>query len=268
MCRRTNTTSSISGTDVTVVGAGPAGLSAALAAAEAGVEVALVDENPFLGGHYRFQSPASREFSEAQDLEKRVRAQSNIRILLNATAFGFYEGGMLGIFQGRREIRLRTKRLVLATGLIERPMVFGNNDLPGVMLGRAVQRLIHLHGVRPGSRAVVVGSSSRSLRVAADLAAAGVEIAAYADRRAQIDETADARSLRDRGVTMIPGVTSLSARGSSHLDRVSVGSRCRDVSAHRLRPAGARDRWRSRNSPGSAGRRPRPVRHGPACLSG
>ena len=90
---------------------------------------------------------------------------------MNATAFGFYEGGMLGIAQGRREIRLRTKRLVLASGIIERPLVFGNNDLPGVMLGRAVQRLIHLHGVRPGSRAVVVGGSARSVRVAADLAA-------------------------------------------------------------------------------------------------
>jgi sarcosine oxidase subunit alpha len=212
-------------TDVAVVGAGPAGLSAALAAADAGVQVTLIDENPFLGGHYRFQSATSREFGEAQDLEKRVRAQANIRILTNATAFGFYEGGMLGIFQGRREIRLRTKRLVLASGIIERPMVFGNNDLPGVMLGRAAQRLVHLHGVRPGSRAVVVGSSSRSLRVAADLAAAGVQIVAYADRRDQMDDTADAGKLRDARVHFMVATTSLSARGTSHVDRVSIGSR-------------------------------------------
>ena len=246
-------------TDVAVVGAGPAGLSAALAAAEAGVQVALVDENPFLGGHYRFQNPSSREFSEAQELEKRVRAQSNIRILTNATAFGFYEGGMLGIFQGRREIRLRTKRLVLTSGIIERPMVFGNNDLPGVMLGRAAQRLVHLHGVRPGTRAVVVGANSRSPRVAADLAAAGVEIAAYADRRDQIDETADVRSLRDRRVTLVPALQSMSARGSSHIDRVSIASRTGashqidcdllvlatggDPAIHLVQQAGARGRY-------------------------
>ena len=132
---------------------------------------------------------------------------------------------MLGIYQGRREIRLRTKRIVLASGLIERPLVFGSNDLPGVMLGRAVQRLIHLHGVRPGSRAVVVGSSARALRVAADLAAAGVEIAAYADQRDQIEEGAEATALRDRGAKMILGLTALSARGSSHVDRVSMKSR-------------------------------------------
>jgi sarcosine oxidase subunit alpha len=247
--------------DVTVVGAGPAGLAAALAAAEEGAHVVLVDENPFLGGHYRFQNSTSPEFREFLELEKRVRTQSRIRILLDATAFGLYEGGMLGVARGRREIRLRTRRLVLATGIIERPLVFANNDLPGVMLGRAAQRLIHLHGVRPGSRAVVVGSSSRAIRVAADLVAAGVDVAAYADLRNQPDDSDEAAALRGRGVTIVAGLTSLSANGSQHVDRVSMGSHSGqrqqiecdllvlsaggDPAIHLVQQAGARGRYDS-----------------------
>jgi sarcosine oxidase subunit alpha len=244
--------------DVAVIGGGPAGLSAALAASEAGVNVTLVDENPFLGGHYRFQNPGSREFQAVRDLEQRVRAAKNIRVLLNATAFGYYEGGMLGIVQKHREIRLRTKRLVVATGIIERPTVFGNNDLPGIMLGRAVQRLIHLYGVRPGQRAVVVGSNARALRVAADLINAGVEVATYADHRDQIDKNEDAQALAGRQVPIISGLTSISVQGSNHVDRVSLKAKSGsqtvscdllvlstggDPAIHLLQQGGARGRY-------------------------
>src|SRR5262249_12899649 len=123
------------------------------------------------------------------------------------------------------EIRLRTNRLVVATGIVERPPVFGNNDLPGIMLGRAVQRLIHLYGARPGTRAVVVGSNAGSLRVAADLINPGIEVAAYADHRDQTDRNSDAQVLTARNVQLISGLTSISAHGSNHIDRVSLGTK-------------------------------------------
>jgi len=207
--------------DVLVIGGGPAGLSAAIAAAETGVSVTLVDENPFLGGHFRFQNPESKEFKKAAELEKQLRAKSNVRILTEATAFGLYEGNMVGIVKGRREIRLRAKQVIVASGIIERPFVFGNNDLPGIILGRAVQRLVHLYGIRPGKRAVVVGSNDRALKVAVDLARAGVEVVAYADHRDALDESSsDVQTLRSNGTVLLSGTTAVSAKGKRHVESV------------------------------------------------
>jgi sarcosine oxidase subunit alpha len=179
-------------TDVVVIGGGPAGMSAALEAARAGASVMLIDEQPELGGHLRTQTQPYENVGEysgssgveiARRLAAAVNAAENITVLRDAMAFGCYEGLLLGVVQGKRLIHLRTKRLVVATGAYEYPFVFRNNDLPGVMLGSGAQRLIHLHHIKPGNRAVVVTNNDFGLTVAHDLSEVGVEVAAIVDTR-------------------------------------------------------------------------------------
>ena len=126
-------------TDIAVVGGGPAGLTAAYEAARLGCQVTLIDDQPALGGHLRFQTGTCENIGEdsgltgfelARTLGQRVAAQPGIEIISPATVFGGYEGGLLGVMQAKRLIHLRTKRLVIATGSHEYPAVFQNNDLP------------------------------------------------------------------------------------------------------------------------------------------
>ena len=174
-------------TDIAVVGGGPAGLIAAREAARLGAQVTLIDDEPILGGHLRTQTQTYSDVDPysgmsgtdlARQLRQEVEALPGLDIIQSATVFGQYEGGLLGVMHAKRLIHLRTKRLVVATGAYEYPPVFHNNDLPGVMLGSGVQRLMHLYRVKPGARAVVVTNSETGLSVACDLLAAGVEVAA------------------------------------------------------------------------------------------
>ena len=224
-------------TDVAVVGGGPAGLAAADEAARLGCHVTLVDDQPALGGHLRFhvgtcdvpaESGADMAgFAVAQRLAERVRAQSNVEVLSAATVFGGYEGGLLGVMQGKRLIHLRAKRLVIATGGHEYPAVFKNNDLPGVMLGRGVRRLLHLYAVKPGQRAVVVCRTASGVRLADELLDAGVRVAAVVDSRfapGQADErTLAARErLRTAGVELLDAYTLQEAHGRRRVDGALV----------------------------------------------
>ncbi|MBI2194917.1 MAG: (2Fe-2S)-binding protein [Planctomycetes bacterium] len=206
-------------TEVAVVGGGPAGLLAALQAARSGGRVVLIDDQPELGGHLRFQGkgrhsgewvmPDGQDLSGlsgpdlARKMAEQVVKEPRIRVLQDSTCFGLYEGRLLGVLQklagGQRTangspsaghsqalerlIYLRTQRLVVATGAYEALPLFENNDLPGVMLRSAAQRLAHLHGVQPGKRAVIVSEQADGGPVAADLKVAGVEIEAVIPRR-------------------------------------------------------------------------------------
>jgi sarcosine oxidase subunit alpha len=164
-------------TEVAVIGGGPAGMAAALAAAQAGCRVVLVEEQDALGGMLRVEQP-----EQAVELAAALEA-AGVTIWTGAVAFGAYEGRQLGVQRGKTLVELRYGRLVLATGAFERPALFAGNDLPGIMLGTGAQRLIRLYGVRPGRRAVVATSHDGGLELAAQLAAAGVEVAAVVDAR-------------------------------------------------------------------------------------
>jgi len=194
--------------DAAVVGGGWAGLHAALEAAEAGVDVVLIDEQPELGGHMR-HDPDLRS-AELPALIKRVEQHPRIQVLKRAVAFGAYEENYLGIQQGSRLIRLRAEQVVIATGGWERPLVFENNDLPGILLASGAQRLVYLDGCRFPGRAVVVTDSAQGYRVARQLKAAGTHVVAIADVRAQADDRAD-------GITVYRGHTVLAARGRGHV---------------------------------------------------
>ena len=173
--------------DVAVVGGGPSGMAAALDRAGAGASVVLIDDQPELGGHSRYQaSPV-----DAGGLRERVLASAGIRVLSRSFCFGLFEGNLLGVLQpnphgkvNERLIHLRAGHVVVATGAYETPLVFENNELPGVMLSTAAQRLIRLHGIKPGEMAVVAGSGPRAQSVVADLKHAGVRVAAVVDPKA------------------------------------------------------------------------------------
>ncbi len=166
--------------EVVVVGGGPAGMSAALSAAGQGASVLLLDENGQLGGHLR----ASRDARELlHSHSKKVRAAGNIHVHTDTTVTGWFDHSWLAAVHGQRLYKIRAGAVVLASGAFERPMLFENNDLPGVMLGSAAQQLVCLHGVRPGWRAVVMTANDDGWEVAADLRAVGVEVVAMVDER-------------------------------------------------------------------------------------
>lgn len=208
--------------DVAVVGGGPAGLSAALEAARFGADVVLVDDQPTLGGHLQWHllptDGSTPDYVRATQLVERVQAASTIRVMTGATVFGLYEGRLLAVIQRERMTKLRADRVVVATGGFEHPLVFQNNDLPGVFLGEGIQRVIALYGVMPGTRAVVAVNDERGLRVARELKAAGLELAAVADAR--VDSEAALRSIG--ASRALPGHRVVEAHGSKHVERVTL----------------------------------------------
>jgi sarcosine oxidase subunit alpha len=197
-------------TDVLVVGGGPAGLSAALAAAEAGADVILADEQDALGGHLRWEHRAP---TAPDETVARVERHPRIEVFSQAVAFGVYEGGLVPLQQGTRMIGVRCHELVVATGRHECPLVFPDNDRPGVMLASAVRRLLR-QGVRPGERAVVVTTGSEGYALAAELSKAGLQLSAVVDSRPAGEGSANlADLLRDRQVTLLSGHGIVRARG-------------------------------------------------------
>lgn len=215
-------------TDVAVIGGGPAGLSAAGEAARLGARVTLIDDQSVLGGHLRMQMATYTDVGEytglcgfdiARRLREAVEALPGVDVIRPATVFGGYEGGLLGVMHGTRLIHLRTRRLVVATGCYEYPLVFHNNDLPGVVLGSGVQRLLHLYRVKPGNRALVVTNNDFGFTVAYDLLAAGVEVAAVNDARASLPDHNDhLQQLKAVGVPILAAHTIQEARGRRHVE--------------------------------------------------
>lgn len=173
--------------DVLVAGAGPAGLSAAVAAAERGASVMLVEHTHYLGGHLAWGDDDDRALRD--DLVAAASGHPSIEILTDSTVTGRYEDNWCAVNQRtiphaeERLIKVRAKSLVVAAGLIERPYVFEGNDRPGVMLGGAVRRLINMYAIKPGERAVVLSANAEGDAAVDDLERAGVEIAQVVDAR-------------------------------------------------------------------------------------
>lgn len=182
--------------DVLIAGGGPAGMAAALAAAQDGAEVMLVEEEHQLGGHLRWEGPQQSTLAR---LRTEVLSHSAIEVLTNSAVLGRYDDNWVAIVQRshphvrERLIKARAKTLVVSPGLVERPYVFRGNDLPGVMLSTAVRKLVNLYSVKPGEQAVVLTANESGDAAAEDLRAAGVSVAEVVDLRSGV------RPLRARG---------------------------------------------------------------------
>ncbi|NKB58173.1 MAG: FAD-dependent oxidoreductase [Alphaproteobacteria bacterium] len=194
--------------DTVVIGGGAAGLSAALAAAERGDETVLVERQPVLGGslnHARFDAERMRGIDTARSLVAQALVHPKIRVMTDATCTGWFADNYLPILQGNRMFKLRATDVVVATGALEQPAVFRNNDLPGIMFGSAAQRLIRLYGVRPGIRAVVATANEDGYGVALDLLDAGVDVAAIVDISARSGMGPLARAASEKGIEIVSG---------------------------------------------------------------
>lgn len=215
--------------DVAVVGAGAAGVAAAIEAARAGRQVALIERQPLLGGalnHARFDAEGRTGVETAAGLAAELEeVESRVTFYADAVCTGLFADNLLAVVTGRRLLKLRAGQVVLATGAIEQPLVFANNDLPGVMLGSAAQRLLWLYGVRPGRAAAVVAANDDGYGVALDLAAAGVDVRAVADLRG--DDAPDPRkdAVAARGIPTIraQGVRgAVATEGRDHIEAVDI----------------------------------------------
>jgi sarcosine oxidase subunit alpha len=219
--------------DVLVVGGGVAGLRAAAEAAQRGARVLLVEQESELGGVNRWGGPAAdgqRQWVEAT--LQRLAENPDVRILTRTTATSYHEHNVLGLVERVGEdttnaVRerywvVRTKRIVLATGAIEQPLIFDNNDRPGVMLAGAARRYLHCHGVAPGRRVVIATNNDSAYAVVLDLRQAGVEIAAVLDSRAAVSQDLTT-ALQQRQITLRTGAMPVDTSGFGALKRVTAG---------------------------------------------
>ena len=225
--------------DVLIAGAGVAGLSAALAAAEAGARVILVDEQPEVGGalHYDLSVKIDGEngYDWAQATVAKLKAMENVTVLTRTTAFGYYNHNFVGLVERvtdhlarpdkklprERLWQVRAKRVILATGSIERHMVFANNDRPGIMLASAARTYLNHFGVAVGRKVGVYTASDSAYEAAFDLKRAGVTIAAIVDNRDKPGEAvlAEARAL---GIEVLAGHSVVDTKGKLRVSSMSV----------------------------------------------
>ncbi|WP_308465510.1 sarcosine oxidase subunit alpha family protein [Rathayibacter soli] len=227
-------------TDVLVIGAGPTGLSAARTAARSGARVIVIDEQAEFGGALlssRSETidgvPASEWVDEAV---QELTANSECTLLSRTTVFGSYDSNYLIALQRRtdhlgeaapqnvsrqRIWHIRARQVIVATGAHERPLVFANNDLPGIMLASAVRTYLNRYGVTAGSRVVISTTNDCAYDLASDLRHAGVDVVAIADTRSKLSiraaEVAAASTRVYTGSVVVAGV------GEKRLAGVLIG---------------------------------------------
>ena len=209
--------------DVAVIGGGATGLAAALAASEAGAEVLLIDDAPLLGGALLWARPGVARDDSIDALAARVAATPRITVLDRAACQGLFADNWLSLTRGNRLNKVRATSVVVATGAHEQPAVFRNNDLPGIMLGSAAQRLMALHAVKPGQRAVILAANADAYGVALDLLDAGVAVAAIADLRPSSGDDPREQAAAARGLRILPNTAIAEAlEGRNHVRAVRL----------------------------------------------
>lgn len=244
--------------DVLVVGAGPAGLAAALAAARSGARVILADEQEEFGGSL-LDTRETLDGKPAAEWVAQVVAElqtyPEVVLLPRATVNGYHdhnfltiherctdhlgESAPLGAFAHKpvrqRLHRVRAKRVVLAVGAHERPLVYANNDVPGNMLAGAVSTYVRRYGVAPGKQLVLATNNDYAYRTVLDWLDAGLQVVAVADARSN-PRGAWVEEARSRGVRILTGSSVVEVRGSKRVKAARIAAI--DTRAHRVTSPG------------------------------
>lgn len=199
--------------DICVVGSGPAGLSAALAAAKPGKRVMLVEAQLELGGSLRHRETAINGIPAAEWAHQAEQAlqERGVQILRRSTALGLYDHNVLSIVQkgspapnGERLWLVRAGRIVVASGAIERPLLFANNDRPGVMLADAALVYLRRYAIKLGERCVVATGNDSAYETALALRQAGGDVHLVDSRADSEIDPALVASARAAGIQLLP----------------------------------------------------------------
>lgn len=228
-------------TDVLIVGAGPAGLAAALVASRSGARVILLDEQPELGGLLLSAGSETIDGLPAMDWVRsaveELAAADECTVLSRTTAFGSYDSNYMIALQRRtdhlgkaspkgvsrqRMWHIRARQIVLATGAHERPLVFANNDLPGVMFASSVRTYLNRYAVAAGSKVVISTTNDSAYDTALDLKLAGIDVVVIVDTRPELSQRA-AEVAKATGVHVHTRSIVIEAKGNDRLTGVLIG---------------------------------------------
>ena len=227
--------------DVLVVGSGPAGLAAALAAGERARRVIVVEQDGELGGSLLWTDTRVDGESGWVWLEETVRKlkqQDNVTLLTSTTASAWFEHNMViaveqvndrritGEDAGPRQRlwKIHAREIVLATGALEQPLVFANNDRPGIMLASALQQYCGRYAVAPGTRIVIAANNDGAYAVADAIINAGIDVVAVIDSR-QKPAHKSVRAMHEQGITVFQNAIALDCSGDKGVQSVSVAKR-------------------------------------------
>ncbi|MFO7878200.1 MAG: NAD(P)/FAD-dependent oxidoreductase [Desulfovermiculus sp.] len=220
--------------EIVIIGAGPAGLSAAIAAAELGAQVTLIERNSRIGGQLIKQTHAffgsEKQYASHRGIDipsflyQKLKDKSNVQILLETKVQGYFpDDGVLGLENRDAFFPLQADRIIVATGASEKTLAFLNNDLPGIYGAGAVQTLMNVHGVIPGKRVLMIGSGNIGLIVSYQLLQAGVHVASIIEAAPDIGGyLVHAAKLRRMGVPILTSHTILSAQGTKEVERATI----------------------------------------------